>query len=549
MNVLRCILAISCMVGIVRYSHAAEDFSSILVASDGEHAWMVVPEAVDKKTSGDSTAACRLLHYTNESGPDHARVVTAFADWPVAIASSGPRIWMVFGPRDANMVDYDLFGIQLSQIPQTGYWQVLKQGYMQVFPSLSGADRLASVAVIGNDLLAAVLPNPKAKRGIRRTVTDDSGADEEGIEQVATSTRLLLMESVSWRELNPPEGFSEANDVLLGVAAGGGGSRLAIAWPAEAAGATRIAIGAVEKYSQATSPDWNVASIGIPFRELHSICSIEGGTLISYGDETASLAYLREDGSLVGLASVDVGDQPWSVTSMFDGPRLFERRADQYVVRSIQPVASGAVGEETVVAEKVGAVGWNEIPVVGMLFVFGVLMCVIVLRPFIDSAISDPSPDLSPSPLFRRVAALIIDMVPGAVIVVLVFDVSLREFLQGFVSLGAMDQQNGEYAMLVLLITGVYGIFSEVLFGISMGKIIVGNKISSLDGKSASRLQRGLRAAVKTVILIMPPLALLVLLDPLGRGLPELVSRTVVESKAGSPSAEDEPSAEPPEKS
>ena len=112
-----------------------------------------------------------------------------------------------------------------------------------------------------------------------------------------------------------------------------------------------------------------------------------------------------------------------------------------------------------------------------------------------------------------------------------------------------MDQQNGEYAMLVLLITGVYGIFSEVLFGISMGKIIVGNKISSLDGKSAGRLQRGLRAAVKTVILIMPPLALLVLLDPLGRGLPELVSRTVVESKAGSPSAEDEPSAEPPEKS
>ena len=140
-------------------------------------------------------------------------------------------------------------------------------------------------------------------------------------------------------------------------------------------------------------------------------------------------------------------------------------------------------------------------------------------------------------------------MIPGAVIVVIVFDVSLREFLQGFVSLGAMDQQNGEYAMLVLLITGVYGLFSEVLFGVSIGKLIAGNKISSLDAKNAGRLQRGLRAAVKTVILIMPPLALLVLLDPLGRGLPELVSRTVVESKKSVVPTEGESPAPPSEDS
>ena len=118
MSFVRFFLTAGCLLGIITSSYAADDFSSMLVASDGEHAWMVVPESVDKKTSGDSTAACRLLHYTNESGPDNARVVTVFADWPVAIASSGPRIWMVFGPRDANMTDYDLFGIQLSQIPQ-----------------------------------------------------------------------------------------------------------------------------------------------------------------------------------------------------------------------------------------------------------------------------------------------------------------------------------------------------------------------------------------------------------------------------------------------
>ena len=179
------------------------------------------------------------------------------------------------------------------------------------------------------------------------------------------------MEAVSWREIEGPSGFSEAPSVVLGVAAGEGGSRLAIAWPDGSAGnRTYVATGVVERFEPDKTPAWTVSTVDVPFSKVKSICSIEGGTLISYGGETASLAYLREDGGLLGLSSVDVGKEPWAVTSMFDGPRIYERRADQYVVRNIEPVAPGSVGEEITVAEQVGAVGWNEIPVVGMLFVF-----------------------------------------------------------------------------------------------------------------------------------------------------------------------------------
>jgi uncharacterized RDD family membrane protein YckC len=125
-------------------------------------------------------------------------------------------------------------------------------------------------------------------------------------------------------------------------------------------------------------------------------------------------------------------------------------------------------------------------------------------------------------------AALVIDFIPGAVIASIVFSIGPVELVESF---RPFELSAGPAALVSLGITGFLAGLFEVIWGRSLGKMIVGGEVARLDGTRPSRLQLGLRAVLKMAVLLAPLVAMLVVLDPLSRGLPELISRTVVASR------------------
>ncbi|MCH2162089.1 MAG: RDD family protein, partial [Phycisphaerales bacterium] len=227
-------------------------------------------------------------------------------------------------------------------------------------------------------------------------------------------------------------------------------------------------------------------------------------------------------------ASLPEPEDPWAMASLGDGPVLFERKADTFKLTTISPL-QGVVGTPEDVVERAGSIDWMYMPMTLILIVL-VLLAVPLARPFIESAPVEPTEDVSPMPLFARAAALVIDLIPGAMVAVALFPVSVSEF---FGSFHFFELASGPPALVAIVVTGVTTTISEVLFGRSPGKMLVGGDVVSLDGSKPCRLQYILRGAVKTVVLMAPLVALLVILDPLSRGLPELISRTMVANRRG----------------
>lgn len=522
-SLLRVGLMFSCMLVFSVLPAAAEDFSSILATAQGDHVWVVSPKPQDSTESKDSTTVCHVLHYSVAEGPSEARAVVRLPRWPEAIVSSGAQLWMVFAPRDAEMSSRDVVSLRVERNSATGLYYAVPHNHLEVHPSLPRTSRIVGIATTQDQIFALELPGLRVARGISRDLpTKEDEPTDSSEKEVAQETGLLQLDALKWVRIPGPPGLAQANTGLLGNTSVDDERQLAVAWPVEEKQRTKISIFSTDD-SQSEHSEWRTETIDVPFAQVRALLSVEGGLLLAHGEETIEFSYLRAKGRLAKLASVDLDKVPWTVAALPDGLRIFERRGDLFSVRTVGLI-EGGVGEPTDITENSDAVDWLQLPLAGMVII-AILVGVLILRPFIESATSDPAPGLQPMPLGRRMAALVIDLIPGAIIVMVVFKLSAAEFAESFISIQA---ETTLPAFILVLITGLHSGITEIIFGASLGKAILGGKVVALDNANASKLQRGLRGAGKIVILILPLLSLLVILDPLSRGLPELITRTIV---------------------
>ena len=504
------------------------DFAPILATAQGEHVWVVIPKVPSATDSEDSTTVCHVVHYSVQDGPSTARAVVRLPRWPERITSFGAQLWIVFAPKDAEVHSRDVVSLQVLRDPATDLFYAIPRNHLEVLPSLPMDAQIAGFLSCQGQLVSLAFPPQRALRGISRTTPvsvkaeqEDDASKDDSPGAVAKPS-LLRLEGLNWETIPSPDGFSEASKALLGRVSVEQQQVLAVLWPSQDGEGCTIATGSPTEVPEEKSR-WHLEQLQVPFSQVRSLLAVEGGMLLVHGKKTIDFSYVRAEGRLAKLASIQPGGAPWDVAALADGIRIFERQADRFTVQRVGLI-DGVLGEPVEISEKSDGFDWLQAPLAGII-ILSVLVLVLVLRPLIGSASSDPSPDLRPLPLGRRMAALLIDVVPGAIIVMAVFDLSAREFAESFVSIRV---ETSFPALLVVLITGVHSGISECIWGASMGKFVLGAGVSALDGNSATRLQRTLRAACKMAVLLLPLLALLVMLDPLSRGLPELISRTVV---------------------
>jgi uncharacterized RDD family membrane protein YckC len=150
---------------------------------------------------------------------------------------------------------------------------------------------------------------------------------------------------------------------------------------------------------------------------------------------------------------------------------------------------------------------------------------VFLIRPANKQPVSIPKGWTLMSP-GSRICALLIDLIPGAFLSMLVFGSSPAELLR----LPILTMQLSE-ALPYMLMCGIgllQGIAGELIWGRSLGKFLLGARVISQDGGGVRPLQVLLRNTLKSLVLLIPPMALFGVLNNHLQGLGDLVARTVV---------------------
>jgi uncharacterized RDD family membrane protein YckC len=154
-----------------------------------------------------------------------------------------------------------------------------------------------------------------------------------------------------------------------------------------------------------------------------------------------------------------------------------------------------------------------------------VLTATFLLRSHVERQPAALVEGLVPAGVLRRAAGLCVDLAPGLMLAIVVFDLEPASFAE---DLRAGAPKAMMPALFAMVVASVITIGLEAATGRSLGKRLVGTRVAALDGSAGTPWQRGLRAALRLMLLLFWPIAILALLDPAGRGMPELLTRTVV---------------------
>ena len=521
----------------------------VLAASGGRHVFV-------STDGGSVSTGFEIMHFDGESGPAAGRVVARVPRRPEAIAAFGERCWVVLPPFDADKPQREVVSFKVARNPATNLWYAEPVGRFEVLPVLPREPRLVGMVGDVDGPVAVFLPSQRAARGIDRkpgepaapvdgvatesaeetttesTVRADGVAESEALDGGAT---FVIGDTNRWKwsVQPPPTDFLRAGDAVLGVGGTPDGVRPVMIWTDAAGG---DGAGRVTRLSTWEEGTWRSTSLTLE-REARPLAVVpsEGSILLASRTESGSvlLDYVRpgEDGrdSLLRLGSVEsaVAGPRATVVGVAMGPWLIDADEEGLRIAVIDPLG-GSVGESVRPIDETGEFSLIHFPLTGIAMI-SALMAALLLRPWIERAAPrEPVPGLRSMPLARRIAALCIDLVPGAMVTIVAFDIDPVEFLESFRS---GEPETAAPAVFAIVVTAVTAGLGEVLFDRSLGKAMVGGRVSSIDGTRGTAVQRGLRALLKLIVLLLPPLALLVVIDPLGRGMPELLSRTCVTTR------------------
>ena len=538
--------------GLFGLTNRAEATDSVLVASSGRHVFVVRPATEGQRWE--------LAHLDVEVGSAAIRTIHRLSSRPEAIAADGERCWLVLPPRDADRVTRLVISIGVARHPINGVWYATPPGNPRVLPPVPTEPEVAGITADQDQVLLVFRPSQRGVRGVSRPDRPESAT--EGSEAAPEETdgekrrrpsvipeidvdrggviRFVRPAGRTWESVPSPEGFEAASEVLVGRVDHRSDRAPAIAW--QTPGGTLQ-----QSRFSGEGPGWESIRIDGVTGKPFALEAIPGRTMLGTRTEDgllvsdlippvpAAVAASLKDGeaqqaaTLRTLAKIPngkpAGIRKAGMVLTSSGPWLVGVAGEAVEIVSIDR-ADGRVSDPVVATEVEAEGSLVQYPVIGIVMM-SAFMAAFLLRPGIEKSPSVPEPGLVALGFPRRAAGLCIDLAPGAMAAVVIYGLEPAIFVADVLE-GRLASASPLLAM-VLISTGLSGVL-EVLTGRSIGKWLVRGRILALDGSPATRLQRSLRAGLKLAVLLFWPLAIFGLFEPLGRGIPELLTRTIVAS-------------------
>ncbi len=449
-------------------------------------------------------------------------------DAPEAIAAWGQTLYLVFPPDETTATDEEPVVRRVRQLrvgsnPAAGYYTYDPPNRLAALPGLVGEIEIAAFGA--------------GPSGPVAVITDRS-------ENADGPARFLWLRQTTWHEVTAPddlvsiEGLVPLDRMLIGVIGIGrdGERRLwsaveppvptredATDEPQDAAEES-----AVEELADSVplSPEW--ASRRTLLDPASSfVTSIDGFLYGVTPLEEARVELSLESGGQQHVAGVfDLSAVDYTVLTVGSDVVLVyppSKVAAHPPLTVISPSTSGVIYEG--VARRISPVTENDLRFLGVLFGAVLLtVALFILKPRVAMRESvDFPPHTALAEPSRRVAAVLVDFIPCAVVAGLVFEVSVIDVIvKPFQDAGPEGVWPAIVALGVLFI---HSSISEWLWGRSVGKLLLSCRTISVTGVKPTLRQAVWRNAIKA---LCPPLIIVLYLDPRGRHPGDLVSGTLV---------------------
>lgn len=489
-------------------------------ASSGTHLWWIskveasTDSYADLSSDSAKNATYKLLHHAAMSGENNFQIAAAFIDQPIAVAADDDQVWVVFASANHKM---EVVSGATQFNPASELWFITPGGALQLCPSIEGKS-LESLAALNGELWAIVQGQSDARvlRGGQWNTVQLPAAINE------CQTRKLV---VAGGALNA---FGHAQDHSLKRFKNENN-----AWVESPLNAPH--------FSYAIDHSARLACVTEEKPSVQMLCIVEAGS-------TTAIAFLPHRNQYVlglgeSFASLSQGgvQEPSSLPQ--DAPHSSPTIVFNPTTLSLLPVGASVFMEPVELRAQLSTASrWYHLPILGVLSLGAIIAAFLVralnspLNPLeiarskegeIDSqALTKTS--WTPFEKWRRFAATAIDMLPCAIASVVMFEADMVSIL--IPPLWSADIQMSFPYIAMVVATIAFSMFEEITFGRSMGKRLMGGRVVSIHGEPAAWWQHVARNLLKGLVLLSPVLAIPSLLNPLGAGIPEIISRTRVEA-------------------
>lgn len=472
---------------------AEEDSPRMWTASSASHLWLIHP---DERNPDQFVLS---LHTQEMDGP-HLQQALPVASMPVAMAAWNGRVWMLSPARDVGGTwQHDVYSLQAIRRADLAVYSTSPSNRFELNDPLPATSELMGLAAGDSGLFALFAP-----------------------EQAGSPPRLMQKRGGRWQAVELPDELRFGPKTRLAL---DGSSRdrlnLLTRDPGDA--------GRTLWHRRDRDGAWRTQSVPLDLNFVRELISVDGRLAAVHrtSERMATpfqISYLRPDQRIL-LAELPVPSGFWSVRGMKRGAVLIEYSTrDHLSIRMIDPV-NGEISESEIMTSVPLPVGrlWHMIMML-TLAVIAVLVVVLV-RPGDASSVRIPAAWIPAAPL-PRCLALLVDLIPGAVLAVLILRVPPVELLRLPI---ITDQLDLAAPFLIMIgVAGLFGTLGELVGRASPGKALLGLRVLAVDGKSPPPRAILIRNAIRIIILIVPPLAVFALLSPHMQGFNDLLARTVV---------------------
>jgi uncharacterized RDD family membrane protein YckC len=478
----------------------------LLGASSDEHIWLVVEH--------DQPPRIELCHHALAmEGPEY-RPLLRLAQRPQRLAAWGNRLWIVFPQESGGRhPQRETFTLQVRRNPMLGIYYPVPSDRLEVVAPLPGLGKLVGLVGTAQGPVALLLPPQWAGAEVR------GGEPGRAAVQALETPKLLQLRQERWVELDLPESF-EPGPVCLLAAGGEDGSVLYVMTSVRGLPAAVV-------YARASDGGWTHRPLQLQLWAGTALTSVDGHVAVVMDqprDDQIDIAYLRP-GRLLPLAELPRPAEAWTVLGVRDGLRLLAySRRPELRMRGIDMLSGQVADWVTMSTQRIARRPlWHA----GILVTVGVgtLLAAVLLRPHRQGPILLPE-DLARLGLAWRLLALIIDLLPGALVALLLLRCALADLFR--LPMLTADLAHAAPYLVMAGVTVLHSTITELLTGRSLGKGLVGARVVAANGGRPDPRQVLVRNLFKAATLFLPPLAVVALLNPQAQGLGDLVARTVV---------------------
>ena len=480
-------------------------------ASSGTHLWWI------SKNPYETTARFELLHHAAADDERQFQVASTFAEKPIALAADSERVWLVFEALNHKM---EVVSGATQFNPASELWFITQGGALQLRPSIAG-ESLESLAAFDGEAWAIIQGQPDAR----------------------------VLRGGQWISVQLPAAINDCQVRMLVVA---GGALNALGQSSD------HSIKRFKRESQAESKAESQVWIESPMKAREFLYAVDHAARFacvtgSYDEQALNWVEAGELAPITAIAFNTSSPNAGSgqVTGMGSGFAWITETGhatQNTMVRQswISVVSDGAAEFSEPIelrAQISKASRWYHLPILGVLSLGAIIAAFLVralnspLNPLekarskegdIDSQVLAQTPG-KPFQKWRRLLATFIDLLPCAIASLVIFkgEYAIQILIP---PLWSADIEISLPYIAMVVATVAFSMLEEIIFARSLGKRLMGGRVVSIHGEPAAWWQHIARNLLKGLVLLSPVLAIPSLLSPMGAGIPEIISRTRVES-------------------